>query len=186
MTSLVGKYKDTIMKDDYEHWIKSGLFEGFEKYVAQQYERTSFDPKIRQAWIQEIITAYKRKRGEPRQAMPQQTGAEASPATSSKELIRRMPLGFNSSAAENMEAVYQFEIEGDEGFISHLSISRGECTYHDGPCDHPSVIIKSPSDVWLAISKGTIDGQFAFLSGKFLAEGDLGLLLKLKSVFSAK
>ena len=44
--------------------------------------------------------------------------------------------------------------------------------------------ITTPAAVWLAISRGELDGQQAFMSGKYKVEGDLSLLLKLKSLFS--
>ena len=61
---------------------------------------------------------------------------------------------------------------------------KGTCGFHDGPADNPSVVIKTPADVWLAVSKGELDGQQAFMSGRYKVEGDLSLLLKLKSLFS--
>jgi putative sterol carrier protein len=45
------------------------------------------------------------------------------------------------------------------------------------------VVIKSPAEVWLAVSKGEMDGQAAFMSGKYKVEGNIALLLKLKSLF---
>jgi putative sterol carrier protein len=168
------------------HWKEYGLFEGFEKYVQQYQEKSNYDPEIRKAWIQEIIAEHKAKREGQKSTKPKPPGPEPSFVNTCRELTRMMPFGFNPTAAEGMEAIYQFEITGDEEFISHLRISRGECTYHEGPADHPSIKIKSPADVWLAISKGSLDGQYAFMSGKFSAEGDLRLLLKLKSVFSVK
>ena len=67
---------------------------------------------------------------------------------------------------------------------AHLKISGGKCTYHEGPAKKPGVIIKTPADVWLAISKGELDGQQAFMSGQYQVEGDLSLLMKLRSLFS--
>lgn len=95
-----------------------------------------------------------------------------------------MPLGFNRTESDGLEAIYQFEISGKENFTACLKISAGQCTYHDGPADNPGVIIKTPADVWLAISKGELDGQQAFMSGKYKVEGDLSLLFRLKSLFS--
>jgi putative sterol carrier protein len=94
-----------------------------------------------------------------------------------------MPSGFKSEAAQGLTAVFQFEMSGSEAFTAHLSIADGRCVFRDGPHDRPDVVIKSPADVWLAISRGELDGQAAFLSGKYTAEGDLSLLLKLKSLF---
>ena len=43
--------------------------------------------------------------------------------------------------------------------------------------------IKAPCDVWLAVSQGRMSGQSAFMSGKYKVEGDMGLLMKLGSLF---
>jgi putative sterol carrier protein len=106
-------------------------------------------------------------------------------ADSCRELLQMMPLGFNSQAAEGLEAIYQFEISGDEEFVARLSISNGMCNYHDGPAKNPNIVVKTPANVWLAISKGERDGQQAFMNGEYAVEGDLNLLLKLKSLFSS-
>ncbi len=105
--------------------------------------------------------------------------------TSCQELLKRMPLGFNKEAAGDLDAVYQFEISGSENFTAHLSVSGGRCIYADGPHEKPDVTIKSPADVWLAISKGELDGQAAFMAGKYKVEGNLGLLVKIKNLFSS-
>ena len=111
-----------------------------------------------------------------------QQGPQA--AQSCAELLLMMPQRFNALESNGLEAIYQFEISGEENFTACLKISGGQCTYHEGPADSPGVIIKTPASVWLAISKGELDGQQAFMNGKYKVEGDLSLLLKLKSLFS--
>ena len=106
-------------------------------------------------------------------------------AKSCRELLQAMPLGFNPAAAGGLRADLQFEIKGDEDFISHLTIAEGRCTYHDGPADKPNLVIKSPADVWLKISRGELNGQKAFMEGLYKVEGDMNLLLKLNRLFSA-
>jgi len=101
-----------------------------------------------------------------------------------RELLSMMPAGFRKEATE-LNAVYQFEISGQENFVAHLSISGGRCVFVDGPHAKPDVTIKSPSDVWLAVSKGEMDGETAFMTGKYKAEGDLTLLMRLRSLFGA-
>ena len=95
-----------------------------------------------------------------------------------------MPLGFNAAESDGLEVIYQFEVSGEESFTAHLKISEGACSYHDGPAKSPSVTIKTPANVWLGIAKGELDGQQAFMNGQYKVEGDLNLLLRLKSLFS--
>ncbi len=99
------------------------------------------------------------------------------------ELLQTMPKAFSPSAAEGLSAVYQFEVTGGEEFTAHIRIENGTCSYAEGPAASADVLIKTPADVWLAISTGAMDGQMAFMTGKFTAEGDLSLLLRLQSLF---
>ena len=94
-----------------------------------------------------------------------------------------MPQGLDSQAAEGLEAIYQFEVRGDEEFIAHIKISGGRGSFHDGPAEDPDIVVKTPADVWLAISRGERDGRQEFMNGVYTAEGDINLLLKLKSLF---
>ena len=181
MGDLVKRNKDSIMKHDYKHWQENGYFEGFENYIQQTTAKIGYNPKARDAWIKELISAHKKKkRGGPAPAADHRPQA----ARSCAELLQMMPLGFNGAGSEGLEAIYQFEISGEENFTACLKISGGQCSYHDGPADKPGVVIKTPADVWLAISKGELDGQQAFMSAKYKVEGDLSLLLRLKSLFS--
>ena len=84
-----------------------------------------------------------------------------------------------------MKAVIQFEITGEENFLSHLSIESGRCAYHEGPAENPTLVIRTPAGVWLEISRGELSGQKAFMEGRYKAEGDLNLLLKFSHLFSA-
>ena len=106
----------------------------------------------------------------------------ASPGTL-LELMTMMPGALNPAAAAGLTATYQFEVNGNEDFTAHLVIADGQATFHEGSADKPNLIIKTPAEVWLAISRGELDGTQAYLSGQFRIKGDLGLLIKLKTLF---
>ena len=185
MGALVRENRDSMMKDDHRHWEALGLYEGFETYVRQKKETVSYDPEIRRAWLKETIARHKAGK-EGRKAATRDAAAmpgRPPAAATCRELLQSMPPGFDPTAAGDMEAVYQFEIAGGEEFIAHLRIGGGNCTFHEGPADRPGVVIKSPADVWLGISRGEIDGRQAFMTGKYKVEGDLSLLMKLGSLF---
>ena len=94
-----------------------------------------------------------------------------------------MPGALNRDAAQGLTVTYEFEVSGDENFTAHLRIENGEATFQLGPAPHPDVIIKTPADVWLAIARRELDGAAAFMTGKFQVQGDLGLLMKLHTLF---
>lgn len=64
-----------------------------------------------------------------------------------------------------------------------MSISKGKCTLDEGQADSPTMTINTPSEVWLAIANKELDGQQAFMEGKYQVQGDLSLLMRLKSLF---
>lgn len=187
MGDLVKSNKDGVMKDDFEHWEKHGLFEGFEAYVQQKRTRVPHDNGARQAWIKEMIARHKEEKNAAEKTSPEIEPPKTRPELpkTCRELLKVMPLGFRADAAEGLSATYQFEVTGEENFVARLKIHGGTCTYHDGPGEEPSVIIKTPADIWLAIANGDLDGQQAFMGGKYTVEGDLSLLMRLKTLFSA-
>jgi putative sterol carrier protein len=114
---------------------------------------------------------------------PAPVGAQVS---SCRELLEMMPLDFDRSAVGGLEAVYQFDVSGDETFQACLKINGDTCSYHEGPAAAPGIVIHTPGEVWIAIAKGELDGQQAFMAGRYTVEGDLSLLLKLPSLFPRK
>ncbi len=182
MRDMVMREKD-FMVDDYKHWQENGLFESFEAYTKQQFAPFLFDKEIRKQWLKDLMKEEKDKgkgdaphETEKKAAGPQSVG-------SCLELLKIMPMGFHAEAACDLKAVYQFEINGTENFVAHLAIADGKCVFHDGPHTKPDVVVKSPADVWLAISRGELDGQKAFMSGQYRVEGNIGLLMRLTDLF---
>lgn len=184
MGDLVQRHRGSIMSHDYAHWEKHGLFGSFETYIQQRREQTSYDPEIRKAWIQSMITRRKSKREGQIREIPQT--AVAAPTSTCREALKMMPLGFDPSAARGINAVYQFDVSGEEAFQAHLKICGEACSYHEGPAASPGIVIRTPGEVWVAIVKGELDGQQAFMSGRYTAEGDLALLLQLPSFFPGR
>ncbi len=175
---LVHENRD-LMKADHTHWDAAGLYDSFEKYVGQTRDTGISSPEMRKDWIKRLIKQHVAvTRG-----VPQKAKSTPQVAGSARELIEMMPKGFNPDAAEDMTAVYQFEVSGDDAFTAHLKIENKIATFHEGPSDRPSVTIKTPADVWLSIAQGKMDGAQAFMSGKYTVEGDVNLLMKLQSLF---
>jgi multimeric flavodoxin WrbA len=185
MGTLVKSQKDTVMKHDYKHWQEHGFYDSFEKYIQQSTTEVSFDEGVRDAWIKEMIQEHKaKKKGASVNGKKARRAAVALPKTC-RELIQTMPMGFQPEAAGDLTANLQFEVHGGENFIAHLKIAKGSCNYQDGPADKANLIIKTPADVWLKISRGELSGQKAFMEGRYKVEGDMTLLLKLNRLFSA-
>jgi len=100
-------------------------------------------------------------------------------------IMMGMPMAFDTKAAGNMDATIQFVLGGTGGGMYHLRIQNGECTSHREPAINADLTINAPAEVWLAISKGEIDGQQAFMEGKYRATGDMNIMLKMGELFKS-
>jgi multimeric flavodoxin WrbA/putative sterol carrier protein len=181
---LVREHRD-FMKADYQHWQKLGILDSFEAYIGQSRSPGSRDPGIREAWIKGLMERQKGRAGQAAQAAeaPQAAAANPGKPETVRAMMEAMPGALNRDAAAGLAVIYQFEVSGDENFTAHLLIDNGAAAFLDGPASKPDVIIKTPADVWLAVSKGEMDGAAAFMTGKFQVEGDIGLLMQLKGLF---
>ncbi len=99
------------------------------------------------------------------------------------DTIAGMPTVFNAEAAGGMTAVIQFHVTGEETGDYYLAIGDGTCTFNDGIADAPTLTINTPSEIWLAVSRGELDGQMAFMQQKYTVEGDFSVLLKMNTLF---
>jgi multimeric flavodoxin WrbA len=180
MGNLIKENQD-FMKADLAHWQKLGLFDSFEAYVKQRRSPGQGSPEIREAWLKALMAEQRAQGG---QAPQSDSVPSPESARTARELLQLMPGVLNPEAAAGMDAVFQFEVSGQENFTAHLEINNSRATYHDGPAARPDVTIKTPADVWLAVAQGKMDGAQAYMSGAYQVEGDLSLLMRLGSLFA--
>ncbi len=111
-----------------------------------------------------------------------------------RQTLEGMTLTFNAEAAAGLRAVIQFDVTpastlegeaGEDSDVYHLSIADGECLFHIGPAETPTLTITTPEDVWLKISRGELSGQDALMQGLYDASGDLSLMLKMDNLFKS-
>jgi phytoene desaturase len=103
-----------------------------------------------------------------------------------REIIAGMPTVFNAEVAGDRVANIYYKVTGEEPGDYYLEIANRTCTFHEGIPASPTLTIETPSEVWVAISTGKLDGQQAFMEQKYKASGDFSLLMKLNSLFSTR
>lgn len=101
-----------------------------------------------------------------------------------KELILNMPSRFNHETAGKTKAQIQFVISGHGGGNFFLTLDNGACSSHEGITGDPDLLIQSPGDVWMKISRGEIKAPQALLDGLYRVKGDTNLLVSLNQYFS--
>jgi putative sterol carrier protein/putative NADPH-quinone reductase len=103
-----------------------------------------------------------------------------------RDLVSGMALSFNPKAAGDLEAVIQFDVTGDHPESYYLDIAQGACTAYAGEHPSPEMTIHTPADVWMAISRGELNGAGALMQGKYSVTGNLGLLMRFSKLFSSE
>ena len=100
-----------------------------------------------------------------------------------KETFDLMPARFKADRAQGINAVIQYEISGEGGGSWHATVKDGTCAVAPGTAPSPTLTLTMSGQDWLDMLAGKLSGQVAFMSGKLKLKGDMGLALKLGSIF---
>jgi len=94
-----------------------------------------------------------------------------------------MPGRFRADKASGTNATIQYEISGDGGGTWNAVIKDGSCAVSQGAAASPSLTLQMSAQDWLDRRSGKQAGQMLFMSGKLKVKGDMGLAMKLGSMF---
>lgn len=101
-----------------------------------------------------------------------------------KQVFDEMPKRFNKEAAKGLNAIFQFDLSGDDGGKWHVLIDNDRCDVKEGPHASPNITISMSAKDYLDMVAGKLNGQMAFMTGKLRIAGDMGLALRLQSLFT--
>ncbi|UCF82476.1 MAG: SCP2 sterol-binding domain-containing protein [Desulfobacteraceae bacterium] len=103
--------------------------------------------------------------------------------TDVKEVFEKMPEVFNPSAAQGLDAVFQFEITGEGGGNWSVIVKDGACQIQEGTHDSPTVTLTMSGETWLGMVNKEVNGMQAFMSGQLKASGDIMLAQRIEQLF---
>ncbi len=101
-----------------------------------------------------------------------------------KEVFEQMQGRFRPDKAAGTHAVIQYDISGDGGGTWHAVIKDGACAVQEGAGTNPTLTLSMAAPDWLDMVSGKQSGQMLFMSGKLKLKGDMGLAMRLGSMFS--
>jgi len=104
-------------------------------------------------------------------------------STTIKEFFQLLPGRLDSDAAEDLDAVYQFDLRGEQGGQYILTIREGSCQVAEGLHADPHVVLSMAGEDCLKILKGQLSGPAVAMSGRLKISGDIGLAMQLKALF---
>ena len=100
-----------------------------------------------------------------------------------QETFDAMPGRFRADKASGTNATIQYEISGDGGGTWNAVIKDGSCAVSHGAAASPGLTLQMTAQDWLDMLSGKQSGQMLFMSGKLKIKGDMGLAMKLGSMF---
>ena len=103
-----------------------------------------------------------------------------------KETFDNMASRFRADKAAGVNATIQYDITGDQGGTWNAVIKDGACNVSQGAAASPNLTLTMSSQDWLDMTGGKLSGQMAFMSGKLKLKGDMGLAMKVGSLFQVE
>jgi putative sterol carrier protein len=100
-----------------------------------------------------------------------------------KAFFQALPRALDRDAAEDLDAVYQFDLSGPQGGRYILKIRDGACVVEEGSHPDPHVTLAMAAEDCMKVLGGQLSGQSVLMSGRLRISGDMGLAMQLKSLF---
>ena len=101
-----------------------------------------------------------------------------------QQVFEAMPMAIVPEKAGTTNAVIQFDLSGDQGGKWWVKIHDGQAESGQGEAPEPPklTLIADAMD-YVKISLGQMDGTAAFMQGKLKIKGDMGLAIKMPTMF---
>jgi predicted lipid carrier protein YhbT len=109
------------------------------------------------------------------------TGIGLSSVAGAVEWLRKH---FRSAAAEGLDVAYQIELAGEAGGSLWVRIGDGRMQLGEGVDPQPDVVFRMAAVEFFGVLAGTANPDLLFMDDRIEIVGDLGLALKLRSLFS--
>lgn len=103
-------------------------------------------------------------------------------ANSLEEIFENVQTGFSPEKAEGVNAVYQFNVSGEEGGQYWARIENQQIEVQRGEHPSPDMIMTAAYEDFLALFNGELNPMMAFMQGKIKVKGEMALALKLQTM----
>lgn len=106
-----------------------------------------------------------------------------SKVTTIQEIFANIDTGFNPDQSDGVDAVFQFDLTGDNGGKYWVKVADRQALVGEGQHEAPTMTIVASATDYLALVNGDLNAVMAFMQGKVKVKGDMGLALKLQAMF---
>jgi putative sterol carrier protein len=105
------------------------------------------------------------------------------PPKTVKAVLESLPSQLDREAAEDVDAVYQFDLTGPQGGHYTLTVREGTCRVAEGLHEEAHVTLSMSGEDCLKILTGQLSGSAIVMTGRLKVSGDIGLAMQLPSLF---
>src|SRR6202165_1301979 len=99
------------------------------------------------------------------------------------QVIGAMPEYFQPEKAGNTNATIQFDLSGEQAGKWFLKVADGQASANEGQVENPNLTLLADGRDAVKIFTGRMDPTAAFMSGKLKVKGDMGLAMRMQSMF---
>ena len=101
-----------------------------------------------------------------------------------QQIFDSMPQALVPEKAGSTKAMIQFDLSGDQGGKWWVKIHEGKAESGKGdPAEPANLTLLADAHDWVKIMSGQMDATAAFMQGKLKIKGDMGLAIKMQSLF---
>src|SRR6266513_3375194 len=100
-----------------------------------------------------------------------------------QQIFDQMPNALVPEKAGTTKAMIQFDLSGDQGGKWWVKIHDGKAESGKGDAESPTLTVTMDAKDYVKMSLGQMDGTAAFMQGKLKIKGDMGLAIKMQSLF---
>ena len=103
--------------------------------------------------------------------------------TSAQAVFDAIPGLANPEQLKGINAKIQFDLSGEGGGQWVVGVADGQVAVNPGTTESPNVTASMSAADYLAMVNGELKPMTAFMQGKVKIKGDMGLVMKLQSLF---
>ena len=100
-----------------------------------------------------------------------------------KSLFPAMVERFIPEKAEGVNVIILFDLSGDNGGQYWVKVADGAAEAGEGNISDPAMTVRAAADDWFAVATGQMNAMQAFMTGKIKILGDMGLAMKMQTMF---
>ena len=99
-------------------------------------------------------------------------------------IFAEMTQAFQPEKAGDLQAVFQFNLSGQESGEWAVTVANRTCTVTEGEAEKPDVTIAMDATDFVKMVNGELQPVVAFMQGKIKLQGDMDLAMKVQELFA--